>query len=120
MTATESNNKPEDVKTSRLLTCTGEKARDVYYTFTFEAEDDAMKLQPVIHKFDEYLNPIKNITFLRFKFFSYNQGEGQLIDEYVTELKARSQHCEFGDLRESLSETKLYWEYRIRKFRKDY
>ena len=48
MTATESNNKPEDVKTSRLLTCIGEKARDIYYTFTFEAEDDAMKLQPVI------------------------------------------------------------------------
>ena len=60
-----------------------------------------MKLQPVIDKFDEYLNPRKNITFLRFKFFSYSQGEGQLIDEYVTELKARSQHCEFGDLRES-------------------
>ena len=101
MTATESNNKPEDVKTSRLLTCIGEKARDVYYMFTFEAEDDAMKLQPVIDKFDEYLNPRKNITFLRFKFFSHSQGEGQLIDEYVTELKARSQHCEFGDLRES-------------------
>ena len=107
MTATESNNKLEDVKTSRLLTCIGEKARDVYYTFTFEAEDDAMKLQPVIDKFDEYLNPRKNITFLHFKFFSYNQGEGQLIDEYVTELKARSQHCEFGDLRESLIRNKI-------------
>ena len=33
------------------------KARDVYYTFTFKAEDDAMELQPVIDKFDEYLNP---------------------------------------------------------------
>ena len=75
------------VKTSRLLTCIGEKARDVYYTFTFDAEDDAMKLQHVIDKFDEYLNPRKNITFLLFKFFSFNQGEGQLIDEYVTELK---------------------------------
>ena len=60
-----------------------------------------MKLQHIIDKFDEYLNPRKNITFLRFKFFSYNQGEGQLTDDYVTELKARSQQCEFGDLRES-------------------
>ena len=44
---------------------------------------------------------------MHFKFFSYNQGEGQLIDEYVTELKARSQHCEFGDLRESLIRDKI-------------
>ena len=58
-----------------------------------------------------------NIMFRDFKAVS-SQGEGQLIDDYVTELKARSQHCEFGDLR-VLSETKLYWEYRIRKFRKD-
>ena len=43
--------KPEDAKTSRLLICMGEKARDVYHTFTFETEDDAMKLQPVTDKF---------------------------------------------------------------------
>ena len=66
-----------------------------------------MKLQPVIDKFDEYLNPRKNITFLSFKFFGNNQGEGQLIDDYVTELKTRSQHCKFGDLRESLIKDKI-------------
>ena len=49
-----------------------------------------MKLQPVIDKFDEYLHPRKNITFLRFKFFSYNQGEGQLIEDCVTGLQARN------------------------------
>ena len=62
MTTTEPNNKPQGVKTLKLLTYVGEKARDVYYTFTFEAEDDAMKLQPATDKFDEYLNPKKNIT----------------------------------------------------------
>ena len=35
MTATESNEKPEDVKTSRLLTAIGERAQEIYYTFTF-------------------------------------------------------------------------------------
>ena len=30
-----------------------------------------------------------------------------MIDDYVTELKARSQHCEFGDLRESLIRDKI-------------
>ena len=102
MTATESNDKDEDVKTSRLLTTIGERAREIYYTFTFENEEDGMKLEPVLRKFDEYMNPKKNIPYLRYKFFSYNQSEGQNIDDYVTELKLKSTHCEFGLLKESL------------------
>ena len=59
LTATESDGKGDDVKTSRLLTTIGEKARDVYYTFTFATEGDDMKLDPVIAKFDEYFSPRK-------------------------------------------------------------
>ena len=66
-----------------------------------------MTLEPVMAKFDEYLSPKKNITYLRFRFFSYNQADGQTIDEFVTELKARSQHCEFGTLQESLIRDKI-------------
>ena len=66
MTATESNDKPEDVKTSRLLSCIGEKTRDIYYTFQFENDDDSMTLEPVMAKSDEYLSPKKNITYLDF------------------------------------------------------
>ena len=45
-----------------------------------------MKLEPALRKFDEYMNPKKNIPYLRYKYFSYNQSEGQNIDDYVTEL----------------------------------
>ena len=83
LTATESDEKGDDVKTSRLLTTIGEKARDVYYTFTFATEGA---------KFDEYFSPRKNLPYTRFKFFTYNQTNGQTIDEYVTELKSRSRH----------------------------
>ena len=70
MTATELNSKPEDVKTSKLLTCAGGKARDVNFSFNFEDEDDAMELQPIMDKFDEYLNPKKDRTFIHHEFFS--------------------------------------------------
>ena len=107
MTASESHDKSDAVKTSRLLTAIGDKARDVYFTFTFDDEDDNMKLKKVIEKFDEYMSPKKNITYMRFKFFSYNQLDGQSIDEYVTELKSRSEHCEFGELKDSLIRDKI-------------
>ena len=66
-----------------------------------------MKLEPVLRKFDEYMNPKKNIPYLRYKFFSYNQSEGQNIDDYVTELKLKSTHCEFGLLKENLRRDRI-------------
>ena len=105
LTATESDEKEDDVKTSRLLTTIGENARDVYYyTFILATEGGDMKLNPVVAKFDEYFSPSKNLPYTRFKFFTYtgNQANGQSFDEYVRELKSRSRHCEFGTLKESL------------------
>ena len=107
LTASESHEKSDAIKTSRLLTAIGSKARDIYYTFTFDAEGDNMKLKKVIEKFDEYMSPKKNITYMRFRFFSYNQVDGQSVDEYVTKLKSRSEHCEFGELKNSLIKDKI-------------
>ena len=83
--ATESDEKKDNVKTSRLLTTIGEKARDIYYTFTFASEGDDMILEPVTAKFDEYFNTRKNLPYTRFKLFTYNQVNGETIDEYVTD-----------------------------------
>ena len=70
LTASESKSKPDDVKTYRLLSAIGPKAREIYYTFTFEEEDDAMKFDNVIERFDQYFTPKKNVTYMRYKFFS--------------------------------------------------
>ena len=45
MSATEANGKPEDVKTSMLLSCIEEKARDICYAFVSVNEEDEMKLE---------------------------------------------------------------------------
>ena len=56
----------------------------------------------VLEKFQEYCNPRANITFLRHRFFTCKQSDGQTFDEFITELKKRSAECEFGALRNSL------------------
>ena len=70
--ATEKDTKGDKVKTSIFLTCTSQKGREIYETFTFESGDE-MKLAPVLHKFLEYCNHRKNITILRRKFYTYRQ-----------------------------------------------
>ena len=102
LAATESDGKSEKVKSSILLTCIGKRAREIYNTFTFQTEEDKMKVSPILSKFTAYCNPRKNTTFLRYQFFSYNQQDGQPFDDFVTELKKRAEECAFASLKDSL------------------
>ena len=102
LVATESNKKSDEVKTSILLTCIGQRSREVYYNFKFENEGDCMKLDVVLEQFDAHFCPKSNITFLRFKFFNVKQQENQPVDDFVNELKTKAQECEFKELTEGL------------------
>lgn len=60
------------------------------------------KVKDMIEKFDNYCSPTVNETVERYKFFTRNQGFGESIDSYVTELKLLTKTCNFGTLRDSL------------------
>ena len=102
LTATKKEYKDDKIKTSLLLTCTGQKGREIYETFTFDSADDKMKLEPILNKFSEYCNPRKNVTILCHKFLMYRQLEGQSFQNFITELKKLSAGCELENLRDSL------------------
>ena len=93
--------KPEEIQASALLHMVEEDALEVYNTFEFAAAADKMKVKPICDKFQEYCNPRKNVTFVRYKFFTHTQGS-KGIELYITELKTLSQTCEFGTLCDSL------------------
>ena len=96
MTATELNEKPDDLKTSRKLTVIGERTQKIYYTFTFAEEANSMMLDQVIAKLYQYMNSRKNMLSLQYKFFSNNQNDVQNIDDYVTSWALKSSHCVFA------------------------
>ena len=60
-----------------------------------------MKLEKIMEQFEAYFNPRKNITYSRFKFFTYHQEIGQSFDDYTNELKKLSSDFELEGLRES-------------------
>ena len=76
MVATECTEKSDQVKTSFLLHCIGE--------------------------FEAYFGPRKNVTFSRFKFFTYRHELGQSFDDYHNQMRKLSTDCELLELRESL------------------
>ena len=61
--ATELDKKAEAVQVATLLTVIGEEAREVFATFTWEEDDDQVKIGKVVDKFKVYCQPRKNIPF---------------------------------------------------------
>ena len=102
MIPTEYDEKPDNVKSSLLLQCIGEQAREAYDTLNFSTTADSLKLEKTIEQFEAYFNPIKNIIFSRFKFFTYRQEIGQSFNDFVTELRKFINDGELERLWESL------------------
>ena len=102
LVATESDTKSYKIKTSILLTCIGERGREIYEIFEFTTAGDSLKLTPVLDQFEAYCNPRSNTTINRHKFFTYCQAEGQPFNNFVTELRTLSAECAFENLRDSL------------------
>ena len=57
MIATEYTEKAEQVKTGLLLHCIGERAREVYNSFTFQSEADSMNYTKAVERFGAYFGP---------------------------------------------------------------
>ena len=101
-------------KVAILLTVAGAEAQEVFRTFTYEPAKAAVGNQPavpaetaeqfntVVRKFTEFCVPRKNVIYERYVFHTRVQGEGETIDSFTTDLRLKSQSCEFGSLQDSL------------------
>ena len=88
--------------------------RKVFTMFSDWASDtNQNKIQPVLQKFAAYCQPLKNVPFERYKFFSRMQESGESYDHYRTALPQLAERCEF----ESILSDKLVFEIRYSKVR---
>ena len=77
----------------------GEESFDIYNTFTF-SQDEVNKIQPLLHNYDQYFAPKKNITYQRYLFHTCIQNECS-FDHFLSK-KNKSKTREFGTLEDSL------------------
>ena len=54
LVATEKNGKSDKIKTSILVHCIGKQGREIYNTFTWTTDDDRLRFEAVLEKFDNY------------------------------------------------------------------
>ncbi len=88
-------------KIALLLTVAGRSAIDVFNTFQF-SEEEQDKYNIVMAKFEDYCTPKKNETYERYVFRNRMQKEGETIEQYVTDLRLKSQSCNFESLSDSM------------------
>ena len=100
--ATELSKKNDKVQAMTFLNILGSDGLDVYNAFTWDADDDNNKLNKIKEKFQEYCNPIKNITMERYTFNMRGQQHGENFDSFYTDIRNLSKDCEYGTLRDSL------------------
>ena len=73
--------------------------RKVFAMFTDWASDtDQNKIQPVLQKFAVYYQPLKNVPFERYKFYSRMQESEESYDHYQTALRQLVERCEFESI----------------------
>lgn len=90
----------EKLQANIFLHVIGEDALDIYNSF--QLDEASLTLTQLMQKFEEYFVPRQNVTFERYKFFTYDQKQGVPFDQYLAELHTMSKTCEFGTLRDSL------------------
>ena len=109
--------KPAKVQCSTLLTVAGEEALEIFNTFGL-TDEDKVKIDVVIRKFEEYCTPKKNVTYERHVFNTRAQRATEGIDAYVTELSKRARNCEFGELHNSIIRDRIVCGIRNNEVRK--
>ena len=105
--ATGISSKDSSTRVATLLTVIGNDAIDVFNTLTWDEEGDDKKIEKVLLKFEEHCEPMKNVSYERYKFFSRAQESGESIDQYVTILRKLCETCEFGTLKNSLIKDRI-------------
>lgn len=102
MKATEGGKKDAAVQIAMFLNCIGDEGLEIYNSF---AEKGAT-LQAVLDQFNTHCNPSTNEIVERVSFFR-NLQNGKPVDQYITELKNKANHCEFGNIKNSMLITQI-------------
>ncbi|CAG9832486.1 unnamed protein product [Diabrotica balteata] len=104
LTATLLCNKDYETKNAIFLNSAGEDAQNIFRTSKFVG-DEGKIYDKAIQAFEEYCKPLWNETYDRYKFFNRSQGEDEVFDRFLTDIKILA--CNFGVLEDSLVRDKI-------------
>ncbi|XP_013133755.1 PREDICTED: uncharacterized protein LOC106099688 [Papilio polytes] len=100
MDANEIRKYPNEKQTAILLNAIGDEGISIFQSFNVDR--NVIKLEDLLHKFDEKFNPHTNVTVERYNFFTRSQKEDESLEDYLTLLNNLASNCNFGQLKDEL------------------
>lgn len=85
----------DERKLARWLMLAGRGALDVYKTFDLKSEEK-LQYEAVMARFDQHFSPWRTEAFQRYIFRHRRQKESESIEQFVMDLRLKSQGCNFG------------------------
>jgi hypothetical protein len=95
--ACELSGKNKATQTAILLHAAGPEAQEIHHTFTWAEGEDKSDYKQVLKKFDDYCEPLRNVVYERYQFWSRDHKEHETVDMFVAALRTLSAKCEFAD-----------------------
>ncbi|GAB0092892.1 uncharacterized protein DMENIID0001_079420 [Sergentomyia squamirostris] len=91
-------NDVDDTKKARLC-CTfmGPLCYDKLVSLLAPATPKEKSYKEIMDILEQHFRPINNVIAERCKFFSRNRQDGEKIEDYIVELKALANECQFGE-----------------------
>ncbi|UYV67812.1 K02A2.6-like [Cordylochernes scorpioides] len=108
------NAKEQEYQITALIYLMGERAEEIHSAFNLSA-NDAKNLDKVIEAFDNHFIGKHNVVYERALFGLRSQWPEETIEEFVTVLHRKSEHCEYANLREELIRDRLVLGVKDRK-----
>jgi transposase InsO family protein len=100
--ASDLSSKPQARQVAMLLYSMGERAEEVFNSFTFADTESNENYTHVLAKFDAHFVVKHNVIFERAKFNMRRQAPQETADAFIVALHTLAETCNFGDLRDQL------------------
>ena len=91
------HDKTESFKVTYLKMWVGDKGLDIFEGFQFAKPKDAVKLDIVMKKYEEYCVLHKNHIMATLKFNEHQQADSESFDSFVTDLKILVKDCGYQE-----------------------
>ena len=91
----------EPRQVSTLMYCMGEEADGILASTNVTAEERKV-YKTVLSKLDGFLDVRRNVTFERARVNRRNKREGESAEQFITQLYALVETCEYGELTDDM------------------
>lgn len=94
----------EEKKFSTLLSYGGKELRTIYSSINNGSIPKTEEFDVAVAKLEEHFKPKQHSTYLRVKFWEMTKESNESIEEFVTRLYEKKQHCDFGSSKKEIED----------------